>query len=116
MQIKKLTPLINIRTLVEIDDGTQQEIFALVNIASSIVLVPDDQQFFLIEDRFEEFAKLLLADLSQSVKVDESKFPRIPESVMSQIQAVRLDAEKKQQQARADIEFKNQQNEDEGVS
>jgi len=94
MIIKSLTPLLPANVVIELDDGAEHELFVMVHLPSSTVLVPDEKQYKLVKDHYEQFVKLIQTHL---VKAPIIRLPEVPEAVMQRIQAAQDHSEKQRE-------------------
>lgn len=94
MIIKNFTPLLPVSITLQIRDNTEHEIFALVYPESSMVLVPDEKQYNLIEEDYDDFVDLVQEYTKRFYNLNSFS---VPNSVIKNISTIKKDMQDKQE-------------------
>ena len=94
MRITNLQTYMPATVSVELEDGESHEIYVLLNVVSRIVLIPDRDQYKLVEDKFEQFVSLLWGQMDEDTQPDIDPF-ELPDEITERIHLVRQESEEK---------------------
>ena len=110
MNINSVSTFVPANVSVELDNGSQEDIFVLIGFVPSFtVSVPDTNQYELVRDRFDEFVDLLEDYYNRPVDIP---IPEVPEEVLREVQMVREQADEhrqRMQEAQQRVELQSQE-------